>query len=557
MEVWWSKDTSSSKPKMLASKQRKRDEDRPAIGTPSKGNARGKSNGNAKNNCENGDCIRWTTEHAQPGMTRTRKAKGRDDLVHLHRQVYKMQSAKWMQIRRHVCFQTHSKNCWWQEKSQSITFHRCNYGKFSRMPRPKIETSPSRQQVRSEKRKMGPTLGAIQTGHQNQRNPNAPTEWSLSMEEIARKAAWISHSNVYKVPGSCSENRNNFFKPSPAINVSSSSFSTSRERGISVDSGASLLVMSKSDLTPEEQETIQRSEDPSVIMTANGNTTEEATVYVCYLDMFVQVQFLKESPAVLSLGKLCRMKRHSGQPSYLIKNERNIECQTDSRLPLVVPDAQATDHDTRALGDRKGTPAVGDHDRSVETEIPEWLQPPPVDVAVPHPAISPSAHPPAKCTSNKSGGRSHNLFSNFPKDPNCEVCRRTKVTRAPCRRNPDDRADRIQIAEKVGDMITAYHKVLDEDWESRRHYRCTAVVQDLATQWIHSYPCKTNSDQETQRNLKKFSRPERSIHTDNSLELIEACEELNWIRNTWICRTSCTTSERRNFVSVGSVWTAR
>ena len=65
-------------------------------------------------------------------------------------------------------------------------------------------------------------------------------------------------------------------------------------------------MMSKSDLTPEEQETVQQSKDPSVIMTANGttHTTEKATVCVCDLGMFVQVQLLKESPAVLSLGKL-------------------------------------------------------------------------------------------------------------------------------------------------------------------------------------------------------------------------------------------------------------
>ena len=44
-----------------------------------------------------------------------------------------------------------------------------------------------------------------------------------------------------------------------------------------VDSGASLHMMSKSDLTPEEQETIRKSKDPSVIMTGNGttHTTEE------------------------------------------------------------------------------------------------------------------------------------------------------------------------------------------------------------------------------------------------------------------------------------------
>ena len=41
-------------------------------------------------------------------------------------------------------------------------------------------------------------------------------------------------------------------------------------------------------------------------MTANGttHTTEEAIVSVCDLDMFVPVQLLKETPAVLSLGNL-------------------------------------------------------------------------------------------------------------------------------------------------------------------------------------------------------------------------------------------------------------
>ena len=44
-----------------------------------------------------------------------------------------------------------------------------------------------------------------------------------------------------------------FFTPSPASNVSSPSKTTSKERGFIVDSGASLHMMGKSDLTPEEQ----------------------------------------------------------------------------------------------------------------------------------------------------------------------------------------------------------------------------------------------------------------------------------------------------------------
>ena len=48
------------------------------------------------------------------------------------------------------------------------------------------------------------------------------------------------------------------------------------------------------------------------------------------------------------------------------------------------------------------------------------------------------------------------------------------------------------------------------------------MVQDLATQWIQSYPCKTKTSQETQRSLQKFLEPNRKpkvIYTDNSLDL--------------------------------------
>ena len=47
-------------------------------------------------------------------------------------------------------------------------------------------------------------------------------------------------------------------------------------------------------IVTQEQQTIQTSVDPSVIMTANGttHTTEEATVSVCDLYMFVHVQLL-------------------------------------------------------------------------------------------------------------------------------------------------------------------------------------------------------------------------------------------------------------------------
>ena len=43
-------------------KARNRDEDRPAIGRPSRGKAKGKGKEHAKNKSERGNCIRWITK---------------------------------------------------------------------------------------------------------------------------------------------------------------------------------------------------------------------------------------------------------------------------------------------------------------------------------------------------------------------------------------------------------------------------------------------------------------------------------------------------------------
>ena len=72
-------------------------------------------------------------------------------------------------------------------------------------------------------------------------------------------------------------------------------------------------------------------------------------------------------------------------------------------------------------------------------------------------------------------------------------------------KNPDDRADRVKIAERFGDMITADHKVLIEDHESRLQHRYAVVVQDLATQWFQSYPRRTKSAQKRRREISEIS----------------------------------------------------
>ena len=53
----------------------------------------------------------------------------------------------------------------------------------------------------------------------------------------------------------------------------------------------------------------------------------------------------------------------------------------------------------------------------------------------------------------------HSIFSHFPKDRNCDICLRTKITRAISRKRTSTVVPR---AEKFGDLITADHNVLSE-----------------------------------------------------------------------------------------------
>ena len=156
-----------------------------------------------------------------------------------------------------------------------------------------------------------------------------------------------------------------------------------------------------------------------------------------------------------------------------------------------------------------------------DSEIPEWLQEfreNLVDDEIPQQGGShaSSSHEASlePTTKRREDLGKHNVYTHFPKDRNCEICTRTKITRAPCRRR---------------------------NGESRNNHRYAVVVQDLATQWIQAYPCKNKTSQETQRSLQKFLEPERKpkvIYTDNSLEFGKACEDLSW--------NHCTSSPHRS-----------
>ena len=101
--------------------------------------------------------------------------------------------------------------------------------------------------------------------------------------------------------------------------------------------------MSRKDLNSAELETVRVSDSPTVVVTANGEvqTNDEATVCNKELNSFKTAKLLEDTPAVLSLGKLCEDHGYSyewtsGQKPQLIKDGRRIKCSTENNVPIVV-----------------------------------------------------------------------------------------------------------------------------------------------------------------------------------------------------------------------------
>ena len=297
-------------------------------------------------------------------------------------------------------------------------------------------------------------------------------------------------------------------------------------------------MISKKDLSDAEMDTLTKSCSPAIVITANGEvqTHEEATVCMCVkeLDVFLTMKVLENTPAVLSLGKLCDENGYSyewinGQKPHLIKNGIRIPCNTENFVPVVVPGLSSSssgssstsktpsrqeshsssssstssssptvseiqireredgiNNDTSpvqvsaSVDDRSGqldetqadkNPKTNQKETTIErgnplnSAIPEWLQEFReilVDDEIPvhgdsHASSSHEASLEPTFKRREDLGK-HSVYTHFPKDRNCEICQRTKLTRAPCRRRNGGAVPR---AEKFGDLIIADHKVFE------------------------------------------------------------------------------------------------
>ena len=209
--------------------------------------------------------------------------------------------------------------------------------------------------------------------------------------------------------------------------------------------------------------------------------------------------------------------------SSLSSTSRSTGQFNHSRKLRTLSDTVTTRSDKHACG----KPMLTDHDKQatvnhepaneMNTEDPTqgilvWFQPSTVNLEDLETHVP--AHPSERegdASKVETQKRKHSIYTHFPKDRNCDICLRTKIT--------------------MGSLQYA------------------GVVQDLATQWIRSYPCKTKTSQET-REFTTASRAVRKAIRIRQILWRIIMESSNVytssIRDERNCRTSCTSSKRRD-----------
>ena len=283
-------------------------------------------------------------------------------------------------------------------------------------------------------------------------------------------------------------------------------------------------MVSKKDLHAE-LETVRISKNPTMVMTANGEVLakEEATDNVRELELLVTVMLLGNTPAVLSLGKLCEEFGYSYQwtkwPETTTHQERqeislrhtksctirrtwfideflylinfSKETVTDTEIPATRRSVKASE-DSSARGNSWHESTENENPNKKDDEelqsgelrgVPDWLQEFKdglVDESVPeHRHASSSSHESPVEPRAKVVPCDHNIFTHFPTDRNWDICVRTNISRASCKRRTGTVVPRAEI---FGALMTADHKVLSERCQSRHNHRFSVVLQDLATQ---------------------------------------------------------------------------
>ena len=152
--------------------------------------------------------------------------------------------------------------------------------------------------------------------------------------------AWRLAKTIYKLKET---DKATFFSPTNEWCLPAPSGIKPEERDFVVDSGASMHMLSRTDLNSAELETVKVSENPRTIVTANGEVQTTRGNSVCkrigfirdsnasrrYTGSSLTRKTLRRSRVFLPLDQWSETTSH--------QNGRRIKCNTANYIPIVVP----------------------------------------------------------------------------------------------------------------------------------------------------------------------------------------------------------------------------
>ena len=179
-----------------------------------------------------------------------------------------------------------------------------------------------------------PSLGKIQVKLPHQRSPHAVKfedrfqEETERQERCARGDAWTLAKNTFELKEKA---KATFFSPADEWVLPAASTTQPEEREFVVDSGASMHVVSRKDFNSADLETVRVSKSPTTVVEANSEILTKRNMSK-KLDLFMTEMLLEDTPAVLSLGKLCEDHGYnyhwtSGQKPHLIRKRQKDRMQ--------------------------------------------------------------------------------------------------------------------------------------------------------------------------------------------------------------------------------------
>ena len=237
-------------------------------------------------------------------------------------------------------------------------------------------------------------------------------------------------------------------------------FQSAGVRRLIVDSGASFYLIDTSTLTKEALATKRKLKAGISLNTANGQVKAqwEADIYVQELECWLPSLLLQNTPAVLSLGRLVEnegfefiWKTH--ETPYLLRGDTKVLCwpshddvpsitAAKQASPKEKAEAKAKESQSQTGGDPaetqptqekkkddKGKPPTRGDPVESKTEQPQTGGDPVQRQEIPPPPTPTKEQRAVKRRRDKrkihtSKETIHNIFTHFPKDPDCEICQR-------------------------------------------------------------------------------------------------------------------------------------